>query len=83
MDIEQLFQKVLRCFNGYTDHTLNVGDAILPQNVAHQLDIIVPDAKELLDALCDKGYLEFRNATSNKLAGYYLTQKGFLFYRQL
>ena len=73
---------VLTCFPGYSDNSLRAGDIILVQNVATKCKTSPMQAKVLLNTLCEEGFLEYREATENKVSGYHLTLKGFNFYQK-
>ena len=80
MNNDDLMKSVLDCFPGHSDGTIKVGNIILHQHLVAQLNIGPMQAKELLNKLCDLGYLVYEDASENKVAGYHLTEKGFVFY---
>lgn len=74
---------VLTCFPGYSDNSLRAGDIILTQNFAAKCKMSPMQAKVLLNTFCEEGYLEYKEATERKVAGYHLTEKGYHFYSNL
>jgi predicted transcriptional regulator len=82
MEMEEIMRSVLACFPGYSDNTLRAGDIILVQNVATKCKMSPMQARVLLNSLCEEGYLENKEATERKVAGYHLTLKGFQFYKK-
>ena len=75
MNMEEMMKTVLTCFPGYSDNSLKAGDIILVQNVATKCKTSPMHAKVFLNSLCEEGFLEYREATDNKGAGYHLTLK--------
>lgn len=82
MNNEELMSVVLACFPGHSDKSIKTGDIILPQHVAASCKITPIQAREVLNQLCDAGYLEYNEATERKVAGFHLAEKGFAFYMQ-
>lgn len=80
MNSEDLMKDILNCLPGHSDGSIEVGHIFMPQHVAAYLMISPMQAKELLNSLCDVGYLEYEAASVNKLSGYHLTEKGYNFY---
>lgn len=83
MKIEDLMSSILECFPGHSDHSIKVGNIIMPQHVAAINKLSPMQAKELLEQLCDAGYLTYEEATERKVTGYHLTEKGFEFYNNM
>lgn len=82
MNVDELMKEVLACFPGHSDNSIKEGDLIMPQHLAVSAKISPLQAKVLLDSLCEVGYFVFEEATERKVAGYHLTEKGYLFYLQ-
>lgn len=72
--MENMVKKILSCA-GY-NHDIRVGDIILAQHVASNLNVSPMQAKQLLDELANAGYLEYLEATEKRVAGWHITQKG-------
>lgn len=81
MNNEDLMKSVLNSFPCHSEGSIKVGHIILPQHVATLLRIGSMQAKELMNRLCDAGYLLYEEAGDNKVAGYHLTEKGYDFYK--
>lgn len=68
---------VLRCFPGFSDRSLRVGDLIMPQHVSCRLNIGVQQAVMLLQELEDRGYLEYKESNGFRVSGWFLTEMGY------
>ena len=73
-------KSILECFPGHSDGSIEVGHIIMPQHVAAIFKISPMQVKELLNQLCAEDYLKYVDAIDNKVAGYHLTEKGYVFY---
>lgn len=67
---------VIKCFPGYADGSLKVGDIILPQIVAACFKLSPQQAKFALDEMVGLGYLFYDEGNAMRVAGYHLTELG-------